>query len=101
MKFSMFIFSTLASLAVFALPDAIGKAALSRLRSHAGPAFELNIDGQPAQLLFETLDVPVQVIKGANSDWRNKRGADITCGQNMGNNQYSCSIIVDERGIQR
>lgn len=60
-------------------------------------SYELVIDGPIARQIFETLEASeIQV-----DQWRNKKGSGIVCGENVNTRKYSCSILVDENGVQR
>lgn len=57
---------------------------------------EVVIDGDAAATLFAALDVaPVQV-----GNYLNKVTKSLVCGKNLNNNQISCSLTVDQEGIQ-
>lgn len=73
-------------------PVAVGVASVF----NSAKSYEIVIDGSAAQKLYETLDVTARPV----GTWLNKNSRGIVCGQNSRTSEYSCSISVDEAGVQ-
>lgn len=62
----------------------------------AARSYEVVIEGEPAETLFNTLDASTTQV----GQWLNKNSRGIVCGQNLGTKAFACSLSVDENGVQ-
>ena len=59
-------------------------------------SYEVVIDGPAAEILFKALETPTTEV----NQWINKNSNGMTCGQNKNTKKFSCSLSVDQNGLQ-
>jgi hypothetical protein len=71
----------------------------SATHHHAGAAYEVVVNGDVAKKLYDLIESRISRVQDGSVVWLNKTAAGIVCGKVQNRNQYVCSTVVDETGI--
>ncbi|HVJ63993.1 MAG TPA: hypothetical protein VM901_01925 [Bdellovibrionota bacterium] len=94
--FALMLSTSIASVATAAEAPRPLATGTTELRRSGHRAYEVTIDGDVAEKLYDSLDIKTSPV----DPWINKVARGIVCGKNTKTEKYACSLSVDNTGIE-